>query len=193
MIDRLGTRLFFYPRGPTFSMHWQTRGQLRSWRDINFTITSIIKRFPRKCSLRRTVQAGPILFCQVIGRLPRYVILKYFWNCWSLLPFDFLWILIPFRIVCNALTNHFKTLKRLELSCVAIFYRLRNNLDIKMHRTSFSNFSFHWSNVCSSSAVVQDFPALLALRDWKRKSRFASSCFHYCSALLISLQYKKLF
>ena len=108
MIDRLGTRLFFYPRGPTFSMHWQTRGQLRSWRDINFTITSIIKRFPRKCSLRRTVQAGPILFCQVIGRLPRYVILKYFWNCWSLLPFDFLWILIPFRIVCTAFDNHQK-------------------------------------------------------------------------------------
>ena len=99
IIDRLGTRLFFYPRGPTFNMHWQTRGQVRSWRDSNFTIASIIECFTKKCSLRNTAQASPIIFYQVIGRLPRYVMLKYFWNCKSLLPFDFLWILIQYRTV----------------------------------------------------------------------------------------------
>ena len=89
IIDRLGTRLFFYTRGPTFNMHWQTRGQVRSWRDINFTITSIIECFTKKCSLRSTAQAGPILFYQVIGRLSRYVMLKYFWNCKSLFLLTF--------------------------------------------------------------------------------------------------------
>ena len=74
------TRLVFYLMGPTFIMHWETRGPLRSWQNSHFTISSIIERFPKKCCLRSTVQAGPILFPQVIGRLPRYVMLKYFWN-----------------------------------------------------------------------------------------------------------------
>ena len=74
------TRLVFYLMGPTFIMHWETRGPLSSWQNSHFTISSIIANLPGKCSLRSTVQAGPILFYQVIGRLPRYVMLKYFWN-----------------------------------------------------------------------------------------------------------------
>ena len=96
IIDHQVTRLIFYLHNPTFIMQRETRGQGRSWSDSHFTISSIIDRFPKKCSLRSTVQAGPILFYQVIGRLPRYVMLKYFWICKSLLPFDFLNILIPF-------------------------------------------------------------------------------------------------
>ena len=56
----------------------ETRGRVRSWRDSLFTISSNIERFTKKCSLRSTAQAGPILFYQVKGRLPRYVMLKYF-------------------------------------------------------------------------------------------------------------------
>ena len=85
----LGTRWLFYPLGYTFKLHWQTWGRVRSWKYSHFTTRSIIERFSKKCSLRSTVQAGPILFYQVIGRLPRYVMLKYFWNRKSLFLLTF--------------------------------------------------------------------------------------------------------
>ena len=97
----LGTRWVFYPLGYTFILHWQTRGRVRSWRNSHFTTSSIIERFPRKCSPRSTVQAIPILFYHVMGRLPRYVMLKYFWICESLIPFAFLNILISHRTLCS--------------------------------------------------------------------------------------------
>ena len=88
-IAALVTRWVFYPQGSTFILHWETRGRVRSWKYSHFTTSSIIERFPKKCSLRSTVQAGPILFYQVIGRLPRYVMLKYFWNRKSLFLLTF--------------------------------------------------------------------------------------------------------
>ena len=89
IIAALGTRWLFYPLWYTFILHWETRGRVRSWQNSHFTISSIIERFPKKCCLRSTVQAGPILFPQVIGRLPRYVMLKYFWNRKSLFLLTF--------------------------------------------------------------------------------------------------------
>ena len=134
------TRLIFYTFGHTFIMHWETRGRLRSWRNSHFTISSIIDHFPKKCSLRSTVQAGPILFYQVIGRLPRYVMLKYFWICKSLLPFDFLNILIPFRTLCYVL-----------FFCVGLFnepllFPLPTNVAVarKADEAHLTTFMFWW-------------------------------------------------
>ena len=52
-------------------------------------LSSFIERFPKKCCQRSTVQAVPILFHQVIDRLPRYVMLQYFWIWKSLLLLTF--------------------------------------------------------------------------------------------------------
>ena len=101
-IAALVSRWVFYPQGSTFILHWETRGRVRSWINSHFTTSSIIERFPKKCSLRSTVQASPILFYQVIGRLPRYIMLKYFWNWKSLLPFDFSNILISPRTLYSS-------------------------------------------------------------------------------------------
>ena len=64
-------------------------------------LSSFIERFPKKCCQRSTVQAVPILFHQVIDRLPRYVMLQYFWIWKSLLLLTFwtFWSLLEHCVV----------------------------------------------------------------------------------------------